>query len=227
METETVVDLSAVPIRELNQSLHAPGVELEQPAWRILRPRGRHAIACGLDAEMSVDIEGHVGYYCTGMNQYATVTVHGNAGMGVAENMMSGRVNVHGDASQSASATGHGGLLVVESNAAARCGISMKGRWHRSINEPLRLRRDDPQPSLTETCSNANATSSRSAAWSSPTRMRSTPSTTKAKTPAEAPTAARSRTVNLKGRCERDHGMAASDCKRRRWSCCRIRPIRP
>ena len=61
------------------------------------------------------------------MNQRATVTVHGNAGVGVAENMMSGRVNVRGDASQSAGATGHGGLLVIEGNAAARCGISMKG----------------------------------------------------------------------------------------------------
>jgi glutamate synthase domain-containing protein 3 len=125
--TETVVDLSTMAIRELNQTLHTRGVELEHPAWRVLHPHGRHSIACGLDAELSVDIEGHVGYYCAGMNQRATVTVHGNAGVGVAENMMSGRVNVRGDASQSAGATGHGGLLVIEGNAAARCGISMKG----------------------------------------------------------------------------------------------------
>ena len=125
--TGTVVDLSTTTIRELNQTLHTRGVELEHPAWRVLHPRGRHSIACGLDAELSVDIEGHVGYYCAGMNQRATVTVHGNAGVGVAENMMSGRVNVRGDASQSAGATGHGGLLVIEGNASARCGISMKG----------------------------------------------------------------------------------------------------
>jgi glutamate synthase domain-containing protein 3 len=125
--TETVVDLSTTTIRELNQTLHTREVELEHPAWRVLHPHGRHSIACGLDAELSVDIEGHVGYYCAGMNQRATVTVHGNAGVGVAENMMSGRVNVRGDASQSAGATGHGGLLVIEGNAAARCGISMKG----------------------------------------------------------------------------------------------------
>ncbi|MBM4481573.1 protein glxC, partial [Rhodococcus hoagii] len=49
------------------------------------------------------------------------------AGVGVAENMMSGTVRVTGDASQSAGATAHGGLLVIEGNAAARCGISMKG----------------------------------------------------------------------------------------------------
>ena len=46
---------------------------------------------------------------------------------GVAENMMSGRVHVKGDASQAAGATGCGGLLVIDGNASARCGISMKG----------------------------------------------------------------------------------------------------
>jgi glutamate synthase domain-containing protein 3 len=61
------------------------------------------------------------------MNQQASVTINGNAGVGLAENMMSGRVHVTGDASQSAGATAHGGLLVIEGNAAARCGISMKG----------------------------------------------------------------------------------------------------
>jgi methylamine---glutamate N-methyltransferase subunit B len=40
---------------------------------------------------------------------------------------MSGSVRVKGEASQSAGATAHGGLLVIEGNAGARCGISMKG----------------------------------------------------------------------------------------------------
>ena len=66
-------------------------------------------------------------YYCAGMNQHATVVVAGNAGVGVAENMMSGKVHVRGDASQSAGATAHGGLLVIDGNASSRCGISMKG----------------------------------------------------------------------------------------------------
>ena len=61
------------------------------------------------------------------MNQEATVRIHGNAGVGVAENIMSGVVIVEGDASQAAGATGRGGLLVVRGNASARCGISMKG----------------------------------------------------------------------------------------------------
>jgi methylamine---glutamate N-methyltransferase subunit B len=40
---------------------------------------------------------------------------------------MSGFVHVRGDASQSAGATGCGGLLVIDGNASARCGISLRG----------------------------------------------------------------------------------------------------
>lgn len=123
-----VVDLAVTPLRELNRRLHAVGREGAGPSrWRIVNPRGAHAVACGLDADLEVEIDGHVGYYCAGMNQLASVRVRGNAGTGVAENMMSGAVVVEGSASQSAGATGHGGLLVVHGDAAARCGISMKG----------------------------------------------------------------------------------------------------
>ena len=121
-----VVDLASTPLRELNRRLHelatAPG-----PARGILNPNGAHALACGLDAEIDVEIDGHVGYYCAGMNKRATVRVHGNASTGIAENLMSGRVVVDGNASQSAGATGRGGLLVVHGDASSRCGISMKG----------------------------------------------------------------------------------------------------
>jgi methylamine---glutamate N-methyltransferase subunit B len=123
-----VVDLAATPLRELNQRLHELAREHAGPRrWRVLHPNGAHAVACGLDAEVEVEIEGHVGYYCAGMNKLATVRVHGNAGTGLAENMMSGTVVIEGNASQSAGATGRGGLLVVHGDAAARCGISMKG----------------------------------------------------------------------------------------------------
>ena len=123
-----VVDLSVTPLRELNQRLHDVARSGEGPRrWRIVNPKGAHAVACGLDAELEVEIDGHVGYYCAGMNKLATVVVRGNASTGIAENMMSGRVVVEGSVSQSAGATAHGGLLVVHGDAAARCGISMKG----------------------------------------------------------------------------------------------------
>ncbi len=120
-------DLRQQPLRELNAALHRIESGSNVRQWRVLHPDGGHAIASGVDAPVTIDIEGHVGYYCAGMNQLATVVVHGNAGQGVAENMMSGFVHVKGDASQSAGATAHGGLLIIDGNASARCGISMKG----------------------------------------------------------------------------------------------------
>lgn len=121
------VDLSKTSVRKLNQTLHDLSAQTKHTHWRILEPRGAHAIACGLNLPVTVEIAGHAGYYCAGMNQLATVIIDGNTGVGVAENMMSGFVHVKGNASQSAGATGHGGLLVIDGDASARCGISMKG----------------------------------------------------------------------------------------------------
>jgi methylamine---glutamate N-methyltransferase subunit B len=119
-------DLAETPLRALNQRLHelagTRGAHV-----RVTNPSGAHAVACGIDAEMDVDIDGHVGYYCAGMNKHATVRVHGNAGSGLAENMMSGRVVVDGSASQYCGATAHGGLIVVHGDTSLRCGISLKG----------------------------------------------------------------------------------------------------
>ena len=121
------LDLTTTSLREINQALHGQSAEATEREWLITGAKGDHNIACGLDAAISVDIKGHAGYYCAGMNKSAHVVVHGNAGQGVAENMMSGTVRVKGQASQSAGATAHGGLLVIEGDAGARCGISLKG----------------------------------------------------------------------------------------------------
>jgi glutamate synthase domain-containing protein 3 len=125
--TTDAIDLAEVPVRQLNQVLHALAGDTNRTLWRVLNPRGQHALAVGVDVPVRIEIAGHAGYYCAGMNDGATVVVEGNAGNGVAENMMAGRVVVRGDASAAAGATAHGGLLVIEGNAAARCGISMKG----------------------------------------------------------------------------------------------------
>ena len=116
-------DLSSDTVRALNQRLHTD----EAGRINVINPGGKHAIAVGIDGPYEVEIDGHVGYYCAGMNQQATVRVHGNCGVGVAENMMSGKVIVDGSASQSAGATARGGLLVINGDASARCGISLKG----------------------------------------------------------------------------------------------------
>jgi glutamate synthase domain-containing protein 3 len=126
-EERNVFDLAVQPLRELNETLQKLPRDTNETAVTVLNPRGAHALAVGVSAPVAILIEGHVGYYCGGMNSGAFITINGNAGTGVAENMMSGTVHVRGDASQAAGATAHGGLLIVDGNASARCGISMKG----------------------------------------------------------------------------------------------------
>jgi glutamate synthase domain-containing protein 3 len=121
--TSTTFDMAEASLRDLNSALHGAAAG----EFLVENPRGAHAICAGISAELSVTINGPVGYYCAGMNQLAMVRVNGNASAGLAENIMSGVVHVTGSATMSAGASGHGGLVVVEGNAGSRCGISMKG----------------------------------------------------------------------------------------------------
>jgi glutamate synthase domain-containing protein 3 len=117
------LNLNDLSLRAVNGQLH----EATEGHFVVTDPRGAHAVAVGINRDISVEIQGSVGYYAAGMNQVGTVSIVGNAGTGVAENIMSGSVRVSGNATMSAGATGCGGLLVIEGNAGARCGISMKG----------------------------------------------------------------------------------------------------
>jgi methylamine---glutamate N-methyltransferase subunit B len=121
------LDLHKVGVRGINSQLHGLLKNTNEKHWVIHNPKGQHSIAVGLDAPLQIDIRGHVGFYCGGMNKDAELTIHGHAGVGTAENMMSGVVWVKGNSSESAGATGNGGLLVIEGDASSRCGISMKG----------------------------------------------------------------------------------------------------
>ncbi len=125
--THMMFDLKKEGVRAFNQFLHTelPNKGIEH--IDVMHPNGAHSIAVGINHPVRIDVRGHGGYYLGGMNKYADITVHGNVGWGVAENMMSGSVRVKGFASESAGATGHGGLLVIEGDASLRCGISMKG----------------------------------------------------------------------------------------------------
>lgn len=123
----TVLDLSQITLRELNQRLQSVAPGSNERDFTVTNPEGAHSIAVGLTQPIRVTVEGHTGFYCGGMNQQAEILVKGHVGPGVAENMMSGRVHVTGNASQGAGATGQGGLLVIEGSTSSRCGISMKG----------------------------------------------------------------------------------------------------
>ena len=94
--TPHCIDLEATSVRDLNQALHELNGTQEKSDWQIMNPKGRHAVAVGIDAPLNVNIDGHTGYYCGGMNKHATITINGNAGPGVAENMMSGLIRIRG-----------------------------------------------------------------------------------------------------------------------------------
>ena len=121
------IDLNKQEVRELNSLLHSAGEKNSKKSFRVINPNGKHNIAVGVDVDVDITIDGHAGHYVGGMNKHANITVIGNAGAGLAENIMSGVVRVKGNSSQYTGATGRGGLIVVEGDAAARCGISMKG----------------------------------------------------------------------------------------------------
>ena len=104
------LDLHKVGVRGINSQLHSLPKNTNEKHWVIQNPKGQHSIAVGLDAPLQIDITGHVGFYCGGMNKDAELTIHGHAGVGTAENMMSGVVWVKGNSSESAGATGNGGL---------------------------------------------------------------------------------------------------------------------
>jgi methylamine---glutamate N-methyltransferase subunit B len=122
--TETVLDLTASSVREVNQALRA----LPNGARARLRhPRGRHNLAVGIDRAIEVLIDGPAGYYVGGLGKHASITVDGPAGWGAGENLMSGTVVVNGNASQSAAASAHGGTVIIQGDAGLRAGISLKG----------------------------------------------------------------------------------------------------
>jgi len=74
------VDLSEVKLRDLNAALHRLPKDTNETHWTVLNPGGKHSIACGVDLPVTIEVAGHVGYYCGGMNCRATIIIDGNAG---------------------------------------------------------------------------------------------------------------------------------------------------
>ena len=59
-------DLAEVTRRELNQALHDAS---DGESFEVVKPRGAHAVACGITAELDVVVRGSVGYDCAGRHQ--------------------------------------------------------------------------------------------------------------------------------------------------------------
>ena len=81
MFTQTV-DLAKTSVRELNERLHELDSERDEERWRILNPGGCSCDRLRAPSSSDRRNRGHAGYYCAGMNQKATVIVHGNVATG-------------------------------------------------------------------------------------------------------------------------------------------------
>ena len=115
--------------RKVNEALRSLP---EGAAAEVLGPRGRHNLAVGLTARVSVDVEGNAGYFLGGLSGARDgtgpdIVVNGFAGWSLGENLMGGTIRVRGSASQSAGSSARGGRIFVEGNASLRAGISLKG----------------------------------------------------------------------------------------------------
>ncbi len=122
-----MVDLDAQgkSIREINQSLEQFSVQGEEV--HLLNPQARHNLAVAIFNPFHLVIEGSVGYFSAGLCDGPDISIRGNAGWAVADNLMSGCVHVAKNAGASCGCTIHGGEVVVGGSVGARCGISMKG----------------------------------------------------------------------------------------------------
>lgn len=120
-------DCAGQTTRDINVFLKDAARRGPEAAVALLHPDSRHNLAVGITSPLNLCIEGHVGYYCAGLCDGVDVQIAGDAGWGLAENLMSGRVHLAGSAGSAAGATMRGGTLIVGGNAGARCGVAMKG----------------------------------------------------------------------------------------------------
>ena len=77
--------------------------------------------------ECKITVDGSVGYLCASLLDGPDVTINGNAGWALGENMMSGRITLTRSAGRISCRDPQGWTNVRWGDAGARAGISMKG----------------------------------------------------------------------------------------------------
>ena len=112
--------------REINAALRRLVAQGETQLV-VRHPGARHNLGVATVQPVQLTFVGSVGYYCVGMSDGPTVEIHGSAGWGLAESLLSGTVLVHGHAGNGAAASMRGGTVVIYGDAAARAGVAMKG----------------------------------------------------------------------------------------------------
>ena len=113
-------------VREINSDIKALIAQGETEIT-IQQPGAQHNLGVAILKPIHLSFMGSVGYYCAGLSDGPTFDIHGSAGWGLAESLMSGTIRVHGNAGNGAGAAIRGGTVVIHGSAAARAGVSMKG----------------------------------------------------------------------------------------------------
>ena len=77
------LDLKKLKLRSINEILQNLDRKKNERNFKIINPEGSHALCAGLTEDMNINIKGHVGYYCGGMNQKAHITIEGMLELGL------------------------------------------------------------------------------------------------------------------------------------------------
>ena len=119
------IDCAGRSTREINVEIRR-AAEDGVPEVELLNPQARHNLGVSVLKPIHVVYRGHVGSYTAGLCDGITAEIHGTAGWGVADNLMSGEVVVHGNAATSAAPSIRGGRVVVRGDAGPRSGMILK-----------------------------------------------------------------------------------------------------
>ena len=85
------VDCDELSVRQINETIHRAIAEGEREI-SLRRPGARHNLAVAVLHDVRIVIDGPVGYYCGGMSDGVRLEIHGSAGWGAAECLLSGSV---------------------------------------------------------------------------------------------------------------------------------------
>jgi len=125
LEDAVSFDLATHKLRELNSALAALPGNTNQTSWHVKNPRGEHAIAVGVTVPVAISIDGHVGYYCAGMNDGAEITVLGNAAARCGLSMKGVDIVVKGSVGHMSGFMAQSGNLVILGDAGEALGDSL------------------------------------------------------------------------------------------------------
>jgi glutamate synthase domain-containing protein 3 len=126
LEEFQAIDAKKITTRELNSKIKSLIVHGKKNVV-IRNPDARNNLVVGILDTCNITFDGSVGYYCCAYCDRINVIIHGNAGWGLGDNLISGRIVLKGDAGASVGASMRAGEIIVWGNTGARAGISMKG----------------------------------------------------------------------------------------------------